>query len=95
MSHEPWIVKTGTGAIWGEIHRVIIDSISRQIVSVDVMLDDTGQFIRLPWTSLQIQDDDIVLGVPEADIYTTMQPSEGRVPPDTVTLEESTPACHV
>jgi hypothetical protein len=94
MNSEPWVVKTGTGAIWGKIHRVIIDSTSRQIVSADVMLDGTGQFMRVPWTSLQIRDDDIVLGTSETDIHTTMQPSEGRVP-DTVTLEESASPYHV
>ena len=85
MTDSPWIVKTATGAFWGKIHRVIIDSTSRGIVSADVMLDGTGHFIRVPWTSLQIKNDDIVLAASETDIHTTMQASEGSVP-DTVTL---------
>ena len=94
MNHGHWIVKTRSGAIWGTIQRVIIDSVSRQIACVDVVLDDTDQFIRVPWTSFEMKDDNIVLGAPETDIHTTMQLSEGRVP-DTVTLEESASPCHV
>ena len=94
MNNDPWIVKTRSGAIWGKIHRVIIDSSSRQIVCVDVMVGDQDQFIRVPWESLSMEDEDIVLGTSEADIYATVQPSGGSVPA-TVTLEESARPCHV
>jgi hypothetical protein len=93
MSHGPWTVKTRSGAIWGKIHRVIIDSSSRQILCIDVMLDN-AQLIRVPWTSLEVGDDEIVLGTSEGDIHTAMRPLDGGVP-DTVTLEESAPPCHV
>ena len=94
MSTEPWVVKTRSGAIWGKIHRVIIDSSSRQIVCVDVMVGDQDRFIRVPWKSLSVVDEDIVLGISEADIYATVQPS-GESVPATVTLEESARTCHV
>jgi hypothetical protein len=55
---------------------------------------DNAQLICVPWTSLEIEDDEIVLGTSEGDIHTAMQPLDGGVP-DTVTLEESAPPCHV
>ncbi len=91
MSNGPWIVKTRSGAIWGKIYRVIIDSASRQIVCVDVRLGDTNRFIRVPWKSLEIENEDIVLSTSEGELQTTMRPSGASVP-ETVTLEESTPA---
>jgi hypothetical protein len=92
MNQEPWIVKTRSGSIWGKIHRVVIDSASRQIVSADVRLGDNDRVVRVPWSSLDIRDDDIVLGAPEEDIRATMRMLEGSVP-DTVTLEEAAPVC--
>jgi PRC-barrel domain len=94
MNNEPWIVKTRSGAIWGKICRVVIDSASRQIVCVDVMLRDTSRFVRVPWKSLEIENEDIVLSTLEGDVYTTVRPS-GASLPDTVTLEESAPAFNV
>ena len=87
-------MKTRSGAIWGKICRVVIDSASRQIVCVDVMVGDTNRFVRVPWRSLEIENEDIVLSTSEGDVHTTVQPS-GASLPDTVTLEESAPACNV
>src|SRR5688500_7713488 len=94
MNNEPWIVKTRNGAIWGKIHRVIIDSTSRQIAWVDVMLHDTNRFVRVPWRSLEIENGEIVLSTSEGELQTTVR-SSGASLPDTVTLEESVPAFHV
>jgi hypothetical protein len=94
MNSEPWIVKTRNGAIWGKIHRVIIDPASRQIVWVDVMLRDKNRFIRLPWRSLEIENEEIVLSTSEEELQTTVR-SSGASLPDTVMLEESVPAFHI
>ena len=89
MNNEPWVVKTRSGQTWGRIRKLIIDSASRQIVSVDVIRDDTNRFTRVPWNRLEFENEDIVLGASEEDHMTW--PSEGSVP-DTVTLEESSRA---
>lgn len=94
MNNEPWIVKTRNQAIWGKIHRVIIDSASRQIVWVDVMLSDTNRSVRVPWRSLEIKNEDIVLSTSEGELQTTVRPS-GASLSDTVMLEESVPASNV
>lgn len=91
MNNEPWIVKTRSGEIWGKICRVIINSASRQIECVDVMLGDRKRFVRVPWTSLEIENEDIVLSASEGEVQTTVQPSGLH---GTVTLEESAPAFH-
>jgi hypothetical protein len=88
MNNEPWVVKTRSGAIWGKICRVVIDSVSRQILCVDVILGDKSRFVRVPWRSLQIENEDIVLSTTEKEIETTLRPSGAHLP-DTVTLEES------
>lgn len=75
MSSKPWVVKTPSGEIWGKIHRVIIDAASQQIVSVDVIRGDEGQCIRLPWRSLEVENEDIVLGMSEEQVQTTLRPS--------------------
>ncbi len=94
MKNEPWVVKTSAGDIWGKICRVVIDSSSRQVVCVGVMLCDTNQCVRVPWKNLEIKGQDIVLNTSEGDIHMAMLPWEGKAQ-DTVTLEESASACHV
>ena len=94
MKNEPWIVKTRSGATWGKICKVVIDSATRQIVCVDVMLGDTSHFVRVPWRSLAIENEDIVLNISEGDVHTTVGLSGARLP-DTVTLEESAAAFHI
>ena len=91
MNNEPWIVKTRNQAIWGKIHRVIIDSASRQIVWVDVMLCDTNRSVRVPWRSLEIDNEEIVLSTLEGELFDLPQ----QFVPDTVMLEESVPASDV
>ena len=88
MNNEPWIVKTRNGAVWGKIHRVIIDSDSRQIVWVDVMLHDPTRFVRVPWSNLQIEKEEIVLSTSDGELQTGVGLS-GTGLPDTVMLEES------
>jgi hypothetical protein len=94
MNNEPWIVKTRNGAIWGKIHRVIIDSASRQIAWVDVMLRDTNRFVRVPWRNLEIENEEIVLSTSEEELQMTVGLS-GPSLPDTVMLEESAPILNV
>jgi len=93
MHNEPWVVKTRSGKIWGKICRVVIDSASRQIVCVDVLLGGTDRFARVPWKSLELENDDIVLSTSEGEVQSIARPTGARVP-DTVTLEETSPTCH-
>ena len=91
MNNKPWIVKKRSGEIWGRIRRVIIDPATRQIVSVDVVLDDTGRLVRVPWVSFEMKNEDIMLRTSDGEVNTTVMGASGAGLPDTVTLEVSAP----
>ena len=93
MNNEPWVVKTRNGTVWGRILRVIIDSASRQIVSVDVILSAQDRFVRVPWKSMEVENDDLILVIAEEEVVKLECPS-GAALPATMTLEDST-ACTV
>jgi sporulation protein YlmC with PRC-barrel domain len=88
MNNEPWVVKTVNGTVWGKIFRVSIDPATRQIVSVDVMLSAQDRLVRVPWKRLEVENDDIILSIPEDEVETLECPS-GAGLPATMTLEDS------
>ena len=65
MNSQAWIVKSGMKD-WGLIRRLIIGSKTKQIHYVDLFVVNTGEIVRLPWDTFEIQDEEIRLGMPEA-----------------------------
>lgn len=92
MKNEPLVVKTQSGAVWGKVHRLIIDPANRQIAYVDVILADMKRHVRLPWKSLEVVNDHFVLTKNEAE---GMEWSYGEPVSDMVTLVDSSSLCQV
>jgi hypothetical protein len=91
MQNKPWIVKKRSGETWGQIRKVVIDPATRQIVSVDVLLNDIGGLVRVSWASLRIQNEDIVLCTSEREVETTIIGASGASLSEAVMLEVSVP----
>lgn len=89
MKNEPLVVKTKSGAVWGKVHRLIIDPVNRQIAYVDVILADMDRRVRLPWKSLEVVNDFLLT---KAEVE-GMEWSYGEPMPDMVTLVDSASAC--
>jgi hypothetical protein len=87
MSTENWIVKTLGGEEWGFVKRLIIDSVSRQISHVDVILSETGRLIRIPWESFEVRDEGIRLSMPEGQVNTNATRPNGIVVAGTVAMD--------
>ena len=89
MQNKPWVVKKPSGEIWGQIRKVVIDPATREIVSVDILLDDRGSLVRVPWTSLRIENEDAVFCTSERETETTIIGTSEASVSETVTLEVS------
>jgi len=89
MKNQPWIVKKRSGEPWGQIRKVIIDAETRQVASLDVVLDNTGRLVRVPWINLEMNNEDIMLRSLEAEVNATVLANTGDGLSDAVTLE-----CH-
>jgi hypothetical protein len=61
MNDQHWTVWRPTGEEWGHIRRLVIDPSTKQIGSADVILTDTGRFVRVPWETFEIADQRIIL----------------------------------
>jgi len=61
MNSGTWTVKTCTGRDWGIIKKIVIDASNREISFVDVLIDETQQIVRLPWSSLDIRHEGFYL----------------------------------
>ena len=57
MASKYWTVKTRSGDEWGHIRRLIIDRRARQILAADVVLSQTKAAVRVPWDSVEIEDE--------------------------------------
>jgi hypothetical protein len=87
MNNQPWIVKKHSGETWGRIRKVIIDAATRHVVFLDVVLDDTGSLVRVPWINLEINNEDIMLRSLDGEFKATVLADSGDALSDTVTLE--------
>lgn len=61
MNAETWTVKTCGGLEWGCIKKIIIDATNREISFVDVLISETQQTVRLPWSSLDLRQEGFYL----------------------------------
>jgi hypothetical protein len=87
MSAEHWIVRNPSGEEWGIIKRLIIDSTTRQITYADVILGETGRLIQVPWESLTVQKEWLILSMPEERADTPVLGASGLGLGETVTME--------
>ena len=87
MSAEHWIVRKPSGEEWGIIKRLIIDSTTRQITYADVILGETGRLIQVPWVSLTVQKEWLILSMPEEKVDTPVMEASGLGLGETVTME--------
>ena len=87
MSAEHWIVRKPSGEEWGIIKRLIIDSTTRQITYADVILGETGRLIQVPWVSLTVQKEWLILSMPEEMVGTPVMGASGLGLGETVTME--------
>lgn len=87
MSAEHWIVRKPSGEEWGIIKRLIIDSTTRQITYADVILGETGRLIQVPWESLTVQKEWLILSMPEGRADTPVLGASGLGLGGTVTME--------
>lgn len=87
MGAEHWIVRKPSGEEWGIIKRLIIDSTTRQITYADVILGETGRLIQVPWESLTVQKEWLVLSMPEGRADTPVMEASGLGLGETVTME--------
>ncbi len=68
MGSDKWIVNNRAGEEWGLITRLILDSVTRQISYVDVVVIQSGHVARVPWDGFEIRDQGITLGMPETQV---------------------------
>ncbi|WP_447986201.1 hypothetical protein [Nitrospira sp. Nam74] len=61
MNTDNWIVKKAGGEEFGSIRKLIIDSNTRELSYADVMLAQTNELVRLPWTELDVRHEGIFL----------------------------------
>lgn len=87
MSAEHWIVRKPSGEEWGIIKRLIIDSTTRRITYADVILGETGRLIQVPWESLTVQKEWLILSMPEERVNTPVMGASGVGLGETVTME--------
>lgn len=66
MGTDSWVVNNREGEEWGLIKRLILDSATRQINYVDVVVIHTGHVARIPWDNFEIGNEGITLGMSEA-----------------------------
>ena len=70
MRTENWIVKTLDGQERGFVKRLIINSFTMEISHADVILSENGRPIRIPWVSVEVRDEGIILRMPEGQVNT-------------------------
>ncbi|MER3423100.1 MAG: hypothetical protein C4293_07585 [Nitrospiraceae bacterium] len=87
MGVEHWIVKKPSGEEWGLIKRLIIDPATRQITYADVVRGDTGRLVRVPWESFDVQNERIILSIPEGQLHAKVMRASGWGLPEIVTME--------
>lgn len=87
MSAEHWIVRRSGGEEWGIIKRLIIDSTTRQITYADVILGETGRLVQVPWESLSVQKEWLILSMPEERVNTLVIGASRVGLGETVTME--------
>lgn len=68
MGADNWIVNNRAGEEWGLIKRLILDSVTRQINYVDLVLIHTGHVARLSWDNFEIGSGGITLSLSEAQV---------------------------
>ncbi len=68
MGTDNWIVNNRAGEEWGLIKRLILDSVTRQINYVDLVVIHTGHVARLAWDNFEIGNGGITLGLSEAQV---------------------------
>ena len=61
MNTDNWIVKKAGGEEFGSIRKLIIDSNTRELSYADVVLAQTNELVRLPWTELDVRHEGIFL----------------------------------
>ena len=66
MGTDNWIVNNRAGEEWGLISALILDSVTRQINYVDLVVIHTGHVARLPWDNFEIRHRGHHLGISEA-----------------------------
>ncbi|WHZ15109.1 MAG: hypothetical protein OJF52_001950 [Nitrospira sp.] len=81
MKSEHWAVKTRDMEIWGNIKRLVIDPVTRRIVSADVLLSNSGRLLRVPWENFRIVHQDIILRVPENQVHVAIPKSQSQRSP--------------
>ena len=83
MGTDNWIVNNREGEEWGLIKRLILDSVTRQINYVDVVVIHTGHVARIPWDNFEIGHKGITLGMCEAQVAAngtrTSEATDGEV----------------
>lgn len=87
MGAEHWIVRKPSGEEWGIIKRLIIDSTTRQITYADVILGETGRLVQIPWESLTVQKEWLILSMPEERVTTPVMGASQLGLGETVTME--------
>jgi PRC-barrel domain. len=81
MKNEHWAVKTRDRETWGNIKRLVIDPVTRRIISADVLLSNSGRLLRVPWENFRIIRQDIILRVPENQVHAAILKSQSRRSP--------------
>jgi hypothetical protein len=87
MNTEHWIVKKPNGEEWGLIKRLIIDSATRRISYVDVIVANTGRLVRIPWESFEMHPEWITLSTSEEKVNEMAMKVSGPEFAATVTKE--------
>ncbi|WP_447979473.1 hypothetical protein [Candidatus Nitrospira bockiana] len=76
MSAGAWAVKKLGGEEWGHIRKLIIDPLTRQLSFADILVAQTKQVVRLPWSYLEVKQDGIFLKPATQSGATAMPPTD-------------------
>ena len=87
MSHEAWTVKNLSGKKLGYVKKLIIDSKTKQIAYADLVLSDTNQTVRIPWSLLAVKNHGILLKATREELTAVLSSVHREDLPDPVTLE--------
>jgi hypothetical protein len=87
MNHEAWTVKNRSGKKLGYVKKLIIDSKTRQIAYADLILSDTHQAVRIPWSLLAVKNHGIILKATREELMAVLSPAHLDELPGPVILE--------
>jgi hypothetical protein len=79
MGVESWRVRNSRGEDLGSIKKFIIDSNTRQISYIDVVLMRTNQLVRVPWNICEVINDAIWLKASADLLPPALQMMDGRI----------------